>query len=266
MSDKKRYRVKPGDNPNTIIEDMQGDGYNAHELYLESGTILTGPIKLIDNLSVTFHDTILMGKRGEYPGHPTKPWRGACVLDSGVEGVKNLRLSGKGKVSMERVWIDPDNFGRHCLNLEGCENVYINGIEFAHGRGDCIMFGTNKPCKNILVKNVKCKGAQRNCISITNAIDLTLCNVECVGAKANGVDIEPEVGNFAQGLRFYDLLSWYNGADGMQIDCGKSSNYWYIYINRYASKGNKGRHLSTNNFHPMVRPPGTLVIKSERRS
>lgn len=267
----KYIKAKFGDVISTIVEDMSVDSYDHHCISLDGSDFVTPPVKLINNLSIMMYGSTVYAKRGAYPIHAKRSHRGACVLDSTTKGVNNFWLIGPGSVSMERLYMYAENWGRHCVSLEQGRNIYIRDVELRSGCGDCMQIGRSHPCYNVQLKRVRCHRAHRNCISVCNVVGLLMRNVSCEFAESSGVDIEPgeplasTPGGHIQQVRLYDTLSWFNGADGVQIDPGKSPLPSDIYINRYKSKGNGGRHISINNYHPTAAAKSRLVVKNIQR-
>lgn len=164
------------------------------------GPWIVNKIQLADNQELFFEPgVVVQAKKGAFRGK-------ADALFSANEKT-NLKLIGPdATLQMHRDDYDSPDYERaewrHILNLNGCENVTIQGLTLTESGGDGIYLGAgknHKPCRNVTIRDVVCDRNYRQGISVITAENLLIENCvlkNTVGiAPGAGIDFEP---NFAE--------------------------------------------------------------------
>ena len=156
-------------------------------------------IRLRGDLELVLEEGVeLLAKKGEF--------RALGDVLFVARNVENLTIRGEGKGATLRMrktdyWQEPyqKSEWRHGLSLLSCENVLVENIQIAETGGDGIYLGVSssdaRPCKNVTIRNVDCKGNNRQGISVISVDGLTI--EDCVlretfgTAPEAGIDFEP---------------------------------------------------------------------------
>ena len=157
------------------------------------------PIRLRGNLELILEEGVeLLAKKGEF--------RELGDVFFVARNAENLKICGEGKGATLRMrktdyWQEPyqKSEWRHGLSFLSCENVLVENLQIAETGGDGIYLGVSSsesgPCKNVTIRNVDCKGNNRQGISVISVDGLTIedCVLrETVGtAPEAGIDFEP---------------------------------------------------------------------------
>lgn len=161
------------------------------------------PIRLRGNLELILEEGVeLLAKKGEF--------RELGDVFFVARNAENLKICGEGKGATLRMrktdyWQEPyqKSEWRHGLSFLSCENVLVENLQIAETGGDGIYLGVSSsesgPCKNVTIRNVDCKGNNRQGISVISVDGLTIedCVLrETVGtAPEAGIDFEPNRSN-----------------------------------------------------------------------
>lgn len=156
-------------------------------------------IRLRGELELVLEEGVeLLAKKGEFRA------RGDILFVA--SDVTNLTIRGEGRGATLRMrktdyWQEPyqKSEWRHGLSLLSCENVLVENLQIAETGGDGIYLGVSSPdagpCKNVTIRNVDCKGNNRQGISVISVDGLTI--EDCVlretfgTAPEAGIDFEP---------------------------------------------------------------------------
>jgi len=154
------------------------------------------PIQLASDQEIYFEPgVVLLAKEGEF--HDTRD----CLITG--QGVQNVLLWGYGATLRMRKadYVNPDLYEesewRHCLWLNGCENVRVYGLTLESSGGDGICIGGwQEPCRDIEVLDCVCDDNYRQGISVGNAETLRITNCilrNTAGTNPQaGIDLEPD--------------------------------------------------------------------------
>lgn len=156
-------------------------------------------IRLRGDLELVLEEGVeLLAKKGEF--------RALGDVLFVARDVENLTIRGEGKGATLRMrktdyWQEPyqKSEWRHGLSFLSCENVLVENLQIAETGGDGIYLGVSSsdsgPCKNVTIRNVDCKGNNRQGISVISVDGLTI--EDCVlretsgTAPEAGIDFEP---------------------------------------------------------------------------
>lgn len=184
--------------------------FNNHVIIPKTSTLWrTAPLQMRDGVTLQLEEGVILEAISGGYGDPNVETTHSVIK---IIDNNNVTLEGLGTGANIRMLIENYNSGqqRHCIRIQGSENIIVNNITLSKSGGDGIYIGasnTDFDSENVNVTNVTCDANARQGLSIISArnINIRQCVFKRTGQLNHhnlapsgpwaGIDIEPNNSN-----------------------------------------------------------------------
>ena len=146
-----------------------------------------------------------------------------------IDDASNVTIVGHGAILRMRKSEYTEGEWRHCISVEGSENVIIQGLRCTDSGGDGIYVGSSKArpySKNVVIEDVVADNNRRQGLSIISAQDLWVRHCSFVNTNGtepgDGIDIEPNwPTERLVNINIEDCMTAGNEGDGVCVAIGR---------------------------------------------
>jgi hypothetical protein len=246
----------------------------------------------IDSTAVNSETLEIPASSTPYNVRPlTIPSNSRIVLDAGVVvqatsgysagqrminivDVSNISISGTPGKSVFQMRKSEYTSGeyRHCLDIEGSNNVQVSGIQCNNSGGDGLYIGAGRQgfSDSVTVSNSGFDNNRRQAFSLISGKNITISGctfTKTVGtAPQDGIDIEPNsTDDVIQNIKIVNSSASGNSGDGLSIslwNSGPSQAAISVTVSNFQSSNNVRNGFFASNEHDDGRgsAPGTVTI------
>lgn len=146
-----------------------------------------------------------------------------------IDDASNVTIVGHGGVLRMRKPEYTEGEWRHCISVEGSENIIIRGLRCADSGGDGIYIGSSKArpySRNVVIEDVVADNNRRQGLSIISAQDLWVRHCSFINTNGiepgDGIDIEPNwPTERLVNINIEDCETANNKGDGVCVSIGR---------------------------------------------